>query len=148
MITFSHSLEDLKEITRQSLRDKFPLFEESHKVDASRLSSNNLWIGYRTKWGSAIEVMENTHFDLNITAGIFYGVSLFLDQIQRGNGLGWRLYETTHEVAKKLGFEFIRRSPSGGFHRSGKLIESRRDYLLRRGYIPAGENQLDFRLIT
>ncbi len=147
------TLEEIKEIARASLRTNFPLYQEEHKVDASSIPTsfiykehNNLWIGYRTRDRNILETMNSTYFDLNVIGDICYLVEIALDKNERGKGLGWRLYEITHDIAKKLGCDSVRQTPSGGFIKDRKMIQSRRDYLLKRGYVPAGEWELDWML--
>ncbi len=138
--------EEIENITRNSLRNNFPLYQEQHKVGAMFFdgSSDRLWVGYRTKWSSSREIMNSTHLDLNVMNDVFYLVSIGLDENERGKGLGWKLYETTHEIAKELGCAFVRTTPSGWSIKDGKKIQSRRDYLLKRGYVPVGERQVDW----
>lgn len=138
------SPEEIELITRRSLRDNFPLYQEEHNVDSSPLGENGLWIGYRPKGGGIFRTLGSTHFDLNVIRGIFYLVSIGLEKSQMGKGLGWKLYETTHQIAKDLGHQFVRTRPSGWFIRENKLVESRRDYLLRKGYVPGQFSELDW----
>ena len=139
------TLEEIKSITRQSLKNNFPLFREEHKIDEYPLNEGrDLWIGYRTKWNSGLDIINSTHFDLNVQDGTFYLVGINLDREERGKGLGWKLYQTSFNIAQRIGFSFVRQTPSGGFFRNGKMVESRRDYLLKKGCVPAPGTQVDW----
>ena len=138
------TIEEIKSVTRQSLENNFPLYKKEHNVEATPLNEErDLWIGYRTKLGCGLEIMNSTHFDLNVQDGIFYLVSINLDRDERGKGFGWKLYQTSFSIARNLRFPFVRQTPSGGFFQNGEMIESRRDYLLRKGCVPAPGTQVD-----
>ena len=130
-------------VTRQCLRDNFPLYQEAHKVDSSLINSINLWIGYRTIVGNPFEILETTHFDVNVMGDICFLVAISLENQFRGKGLGWKLYESVHDIAKRIGCERVRTFPSGGFFEGRRMIESREDYLLKRGYVRTNGQQVD-----
>ena len=133
--------ERLKELMIENLRIGFPLFNDSHRVDAFKLEEEKFWIGYRTNSDNV--PIDTTHFDLNIWGDVCYALYRELEKSRRGHGLGWALYESVHRFARKAGCRVVRCTPSGGVFIDGKMTESRRDYLLRRGYTTFGEHEVE-----
>lgn len=133
--------ERLRELMKNNLRERFPLFSETHRVDACPLRENAFWIGYRT--GADNLMHAATHFDLNIENDICYLLHVWLEKDSRGKGLGRSLYDSIHTFARQALCRVVRQTPSGGVFIDGKMVESRRDYLLRMGYAPLGEHELE-----
>lgn len=80
---------------------------------------------------------QGSHFDLQITHDVCYGLCLGLAPMFRGLGYGLMLYKMTEAIAKRAGCTRIVRTPSG--HTIGG--EPRANYLYRKlGYrIVCGE---------
>ncbi|MEK6847166.1 MAG: GNAT family N-acetyltransferase [Nanoarchaeota archaeon] len=132
--------ERLKELMKTALREMFPLFSESHRVDAGFLEPTKFWIRYQT---SSNLDFTSTQCDLNIWGDICYALHRQIEPSQRGKGLGWMLYEAVHSFARAAGCRVVRCTPSGGPIINGRRTESRRDYLLRRGYIPFSDVEVE-----
>lgn len=140
------SKEEAEEIMRQSLSLEFPLYHPNHPVFAwrSKEKSVELCINYDSRKGDNINRSWRTHLDLTVSHGIFYLLSIAIDEEFRGQGNGWGLYQATFSVAREMGFPFVRQTPSGGPIIDGVRTCSRRDYLLKRGCVPAQGNQVDW----
>lgn len=85
------SLEEIIRITKTSLMDKFPLFMESHMVNAQNMGSS-IWVGY-SDMDFTPKGRTGTNFDLNFFNSLCYITGIQLIQEERGRGLGWKLYE-------------------------------------------------------
>lgn len=134
-------------ITRDTLRKHFPEYNESHVIRASDIGPFKTWTGYRTIDGNAIDIMNTTHFDLNFYwPNVCYLTYIELDRSQRGKGLGSKLYESVEKIAKKLGCTRLCQTPSGTIVIDGKFIETREDYLVRRGYKKLSDGQVEKKL--
>jgi len=133
---------DLKRIellTRDALLEKFPLFRDSHLVKAQDLDGR-IWVGY-TEVDFTWSGRQGHSFDLNIFEDLVYLVGINLNEKDLGKGFGWKLYESVHEVGRKLGIKKIRTTPSGGYFVDDVMVKSRMDYLLERGYVKLGESE-------
>lgn len=133
-------LEQTRQQLRISLEEKFLLYHSSDKVDARELpTKGKLWAGYSigdfTPRGR-----ESTHFDLNLWDQTCFINFITIDETLRGIGLGWQLYEAIHLFAKRQGCKQILETPSGGVYVNGKMVETRKDYMTKKGYEPVGEN--------
>ena len=135
--------EQVEELARHRLRQIFPLFEEAHKV---QVSESGRCIGYRTAAENLGSMDGTTHFDIQLIGDICYILWVELEKDKRGRGYGWKLYETIHHFARDLKLAKVRQTPSGGFIIDGKIKETRRDYLLKRGYVPCGELEVEIAL--
>jgi GNAT superfamily N-acetyltransferase len=135
--------EQVEELMRHHPRNSFPLFDEKHKVQVSKSGS---CIGYRTTAETLGSIDGTTHFDIQIIGNICYILWLELERDKRGTGDGWKLYETVHQFARDARMKSVRQTPSGGFIHGGKMIETRREYLLKRGYAPFGELEVELAL--
>jgi len=134
-----------EKITRQSLREVFPLYEERQVVDGI-CYKGKLLIGYRARECEDFDTVRETHFDLNLVEKICYLLSLGLEERYRGMGLGYKLIQSVIDTAENLGCKRVRTQPSGNLVNvnTGEKIETVRDYLLKRKWVPAPERQLDF----
>ena len=135
--------EEVEEVLRKSLKNRFSLYEEEHKINVFVKPVEKLHVGYRTSIDEIMGKRGATFFDLEINNNICYLLYLQLDKNSLGSGIGWSLYESIHYFAGEVGCEAVRQTPSG------KTIngESRKDYLLRRWYNSFGENgEVEFRL--
>ena len=115
-------LSDVKAVIKE-----FTLYDSSHKV-LVRDISGGFWIGYRTT--ASNQTQGTTHFDVNVIRGVFFILSIELDQEHRGKGHGAALYKLLEQMARRLNCHQVQMTPSGRTP-SG---ESRESYLLRRGY--------------
>lgn len=131
----------VEELARHHLRQAFPLFQESHKVQVSK---SGRCIGYRTTAETLGKMHGTTHFDIELIGDAFYILWIELEKDKRGRGDGWRLYKTIHHFARDLNLARVRLTPSGWVFYDEKIREPRRDYLLRRGYVPCGELEVEF----
>ena len=133
-------------VLRRNLLLKLSLYEEAHAVDAREITDTKgkWWVGYSTK--DFTPLGRETCFDLNVIKNICYLLHIQLEEKFRGRGFGWNLYEAIHAFSKDVGCKIVRQTPSGGPIIDGKRTESRRDYLLRRGYVPFGEHEVELRL--
>lgn len=134
----------VEELMRHHLRQAFPLFEETHKVNVSPLNSGNICIGYRTSAETLGRLHGTTHFDIELIRDTCYILWIELEKDKRGRGDGWKLYKTIHQFARDLKFAKARQTPSGWVIYDRKRRETRREYLLRRGYVPCGELEVEF----
>ena len=77
------------------------------------------------------------HFDMNYVPKkeTAYLLNIYLPVEMRGQGYGQELYTISENIAKKLGAVYLEQTPSGFIKCTN---ESRRDYLLRRGYVSCG----------
>jgi len=80
------------------------------------------WVGFHER---------GTNLDVIIVEKTLYLCSITLDECYRGQGHGAALYKALEDIAADIGCGEIRQSP-GGLTVTG---ETRRDYLLRRGWI-------------
>lgn len=108
------------------------LYKDDHEV-STRDFDKGVWIGYKTK--KANQKTGTTHFDVNIIGEVFYVLSIGVEFPQRGKGHGSSLYEVLEAIAKDAGCQRVQMLPSGQAHNG----ESRRSYLLRRGYREIGQ---------
>jgi len=138
-------VEEINELMRKNLRDRFPLFDESHSVEARSLGGGKTWVGYSVGDFTPTGRM-GTHFDLNIDGDICYLLFIQLEKVERGKGLGWALYEAVHGFARDFGCKCVRETPSGGFNTDGRIVKPRREYLLERGYVPINELEVELLL--
>lgn len=129
-----------EELMRHCLRQTFPLFDESHKVQVDK---SGRCIGYRTSAETLGRLRGTTHFDIELVGGICYILGIELEKAKRGRGDGWRLYETVHQFARDVRMKSVRQTPSGWAIYDGKRREARRDWLLKRGYAPCGEREVE-----
>jgi ribosomal protein S18 acetylase RimI-like enzyme len=138
--------EEIEKITRRNLL-KFPLYQSSHDVYAHLYDldmPNKLSISYES-YSKGLDRVNRTHLDLHVLDDIFYLLSIGINPEFRGRGNGWSLYQSAFSIAKDLGFHFVRQTPSGGYYKDGNIVESRRNYLLRKGCIPVkNSDELDF----
>lgn len=119
------------EATMLELMQSWPLYDPSYSLFAIGLESGDWSLGYcsprpRMPWG--------TYWDANIIKGVFYLLHIQIAKKHRGNGYGNALYQILESIAWDLRCPQIRQHPSG----NTSTGESRRDYLLRRGWIGAG----------
>jgi len=127
MIEFDR--EAVSALGRKHLEDDFPLFEESHTVDARDLGEEKFWVGYRTTKGRAPR--DSTHFDINVERDICYLLWIELVREERGKNHGRALYGAVENIARDLGCDRVRQTPSG-WTPDGK---TRKDYLKNLGYV-------------
>ncbi len=117
----------LKEIAKKHLAT-WPLFDaESHHVLTRNISGGE-WLGYRTELNPLLQNV--TGFDVNVLDGVFFVLSITVDLSERGKGHGNTLYKVLEAIAKNAGCIRVQMTASGWTHTG----ESRKDYLLRRGY--------------
>ncbi|MDP4039222.1 MAG: GNAT family N-acetyltransferase [Candidatus Pacearchaeota archaeon] len=133
---------ELKAISllKRNLRVRFSLFDEGHQVDARAFDNGELWVGYSAGGFDEEGRHGGTYFDLNLRENVCYLLHIELQKKFRGRGFGWRLYQAVQEFARSMGSRVVRQFPSGGFFAGEELKESRRDYLVRRGYGLVGDN--------
>lgn len=124
------------------IRNSFELFEDSHFVNVHGLSETNLCVNYRESLQPP-RVRGKTCFDIQVTEDVCYILWIELEKSKRGRGFGWQLYESIHNFASDFGCVAVRQTPSGCDF-NGK---SRKEYLLKRGYVAFKEREVDFLLI-
>ena len=118
----------LKEAAEKHLAT-WPLYNSgNHEVSTRTLNNGGEWLGYRT--ASVNQITKYTHFDVNRIEKIFFILSIYLEQKHRGKGHGDALYKVLEAIAEEIGCSKVQMMPSG-WTSTG---ETRRDYLLRRGY--------------
>ena len=111
----------------------WPLFLHRHCIDSHQeLRPRWLYLGYHTRIPRSINNDGTTHFTINVIYGIFYLLYVEIEPTERGKGYGDQLYTLLEQVASDLGCREFRQTPSGTT-RGG---ETRRDYLLRRHWLP------------
>jgi len=124
----------LKEIAERQIRS-WPLYADRHKI-CVRDIGNGVWLGYRT---SPSNITHGTsHFDVNIIGNVFYVLSIAVAPEGRGKGHGAALYRVLEDIASEWGCRRVQMTPSG----CTSTGESRKDYLLRRGYKPYGDSEV------
>ncbi len=140
------SSEEVEEITRQSLSLEFPLYHPNHSVFVKRSQekSRELCINYDSRRSDYSNRSWRTHLDLTVSNDIFYLVSIAINEEFRGQGNGWGLYQAAFSVAREMGFQFVRQTPSGGPIVNGVRTCSRKEYLLKKGCVPAPGIQVDW----
>src|SRR3989344_9146337 len=104
------STNTLCELVKKHLR-VFPKFEEEHQVNVVQITDRKFWVGYRTK--EANLPIGTTHFDLNLIGNICYVLWIELSEQERGKGLGRQLYGIIESIAKDVGCDRVRLTPSG-----------------------------------
>jgi len=135
--------EQIRDLMLYHLRNSFSLFDKSHRVNVPKVDEGNVCVNYRTTVQSLGKLMGTTHFDIQAMDGTCYLLWIELELEKRGKGFGWQLYETVHNFARDFGCKRVRTTPSGWAF--GK--ETRREYLLKRGYAPCGEREVEFILV-
>lgn len=141
------STEDVRTVARQSLRDNFPLYQEKHTVNAVEFGVNKIRLAYRTTEDIPEKVDGSTHLDMEFwfpRVGILNSIGVRKEE--RGQGTGSRLYLAAEDIARKLGCDVLTQIPSGIIVVNGNFIETREDYLLRRGYRKTEDGQVEKRL--
>ena len=126
----------LKEISKQCL-EGWDLYKDSHKISVKEISEGKIWIGYSDNVkmpAIAGASWETTHFHVNIIDGVLYVLSIGVSEENRGKGHGDKLYQILEHIAKDAGCKKVQMTASG----RTKTGESRKDYLLRRGYKELG----------
>lgn len=134
--------EEIEELMKRNLRERFELFDESHRVNVHVVNSRNVCIGYRTTAEKAFQLRGTTHFDIQIIEDICYILHIELEKEKRGRGIGWSLYELIHNFAKDMKVRSVRQTPSGWTHKR----KTRGEYLLERGYRPFGRIEVELAL--
>lgn len=119
----------------------WPLHKGRARARFLKDSDTDLWLGYRTDECPS-QRHGTTNFDVNIINGTFYILWVNIPLAERGKGHGDQLYQLLEEAAKKLGCHRIVQMPSGWAIIDGVKGETRRDYLLRRGWQPFGKGEL------
>ena len=91
-------------------------------------------------WRGEMLSDEVEGFSLNVNnEGICYLLEIRLREENRGKGYGDALYKVLEEVARALGCHQIRQTPSGWCRTpEGLSSETRKAYLMRRGWVDAG----------
>lgn len=141
------STEEVRRIARQSLNENFPLYEGAHTVNAKVIDINKIRLEYRTTEDVPEKVKDSTHLDIEFWfPRLSFLNSIGLKEEERGKGIGSKLYITTEDISRKLGCEILSQIPTGIIIVDGKFIETREDYLLRRGYKRADDGQFEKRL--
>lgn len=133
--------EEIRELMKKSLKDCFSSFRENHKINIHVNGQNDISIGYRTAERIS-EMKDSTHFDIQVIGHSCYILHIELDKQERGRGIGWSLYDAIHCFARNIGSKRIIQNPSGWTPKG----ETRREYLLKRGYIPSGDTEVEFKL--
>jgi len=128
------------DLMKYDLINNFKLYDECHKINVPKNTSKLLLVNYRTRDLNAQLLRDTTHFDLQLGDNICYILWIEVKKSKRGNGYGWELYDTVHKFARDLGSKVVRLTPSG-WTWSG---ESRRDYLLRKGYVSFSDREIEF----
>lgn len=110
---------------------EWPLFDPARSLYALEIGGGDIALGYNNSqtWRS-----DRTYWDANIIKGRFYLLHIGVEYGQRGKGHGDALYRMLEGMAGELGCTQIRQHPSG----KTATGESRRDYLIRRGWRPDG----------
>lgn len=103
----------------------------NYKLFAVRMQNGNWSLGYSSPQRRD---PRGTYWDANIIKGAFYLLHIQIAKSLRGKGHGSALYLILETIAKDLGCTSIVQHPSG----STITGESRRDYLLRRGWQSGG----------
>lgn len=122
----------LKDIALKELAS-WALYSKDHKVEARDISGG-VWLGYRTTSANRSHWRATTHFDVNVVGEVFFVLEICVEPHQRGKGHGNTLYKILEAIAKEAGCSRVQMMPSG-WTASG---ETRKDYLLRRGYTEFG----------
>lgn len=122
-------------LAREKLRKNFPLYKVSDDVKALEIRGDKIRLVYRTTEDIPEIVKGSTHLDMEF----WFPRLCFLNSIEvreeeRGKGMGHKLYLTCEEIARSLGCERLCQIPSGVIVVNGKFVETREDYLVRRGY--------------
>jgi GNAT superfamily N-acetyltransferase len=73
--------------------------------------------------------------------GVLYLLFIQLHADFRGLGYGHQLYERIIELGRRLGCHAVRQTPSGGYKE-----QTRKDYLLRRGWLPVPRAALELEM--
>jgi len=126
----------LEEIAKIYL-ETWPLYEKTHRVSSGKFEDGKIWLSYKTLEGFpaiAGASWEKTHFDVNIIDDVFYVLGIGLTKEHRGKGHGDALYRILENIARDAGCKKIQMNPSG----KTQTGETRKDYLLRRGYKESG----------
>lgn len=108
-------------------------------IDVHVFEEGKMWIGYRTTTNNARGTTRGTTcWDVNVWGEDFYLIWIEVKAEDRGKGYGDQLYKLITEIARRMGCKRIIQNPSG----KSPQGETRRDYLLRRGWVPHGEDEL------
>lgn len=121
----------IKEIAEKHLRNWALYDAEQHEV-LVRDIDGGVWLGYRTT--SSNQFHETTRFDVNVIKDVFFVLEICIDLLHRGKGHGDALYKVLESIAKEIGCSRVQMMPSGWTVTN----ETRKDYLLRRGYLETG----------
>ena len=124
----------LKDIALKHLA-KWPLYSEDHFVE-TRDISGGVWLGYSTTNlpRTTLSRVILTHFDVNLLKRVFFVLDICVEPQYRGKGHGDALYKVLESIAAEVGCHKIQMTASGWACKGKIRIETRMDYLLRRGY--------------
>lgn len=110
------------------------MFESADCLRA-KVTEHGYWLGYASEGDfRAVPRQLGTGFDLNVIGDVCYLLDVRLDDRYRGKWYGSGLYVALRAIAGDLGCCEIRQTPSGTTFRG----ESRRAWLMRRGWDPDG----------
>lgn len=123
----------LKEIALKHLA-KWPLYSENHEVKICDISGG-VWLGYST---TPTRLPGVTCFDVNVRKGVFFVLDICVEPQHRGKGHGDALYKVLEAIAAEAGCSKVQMTASGWACKGEIRIETRMDYLLRRGYQKLG----------
>jgi len=123
--------EDAEGVMRGILK-RFPLYHAGHTITISTnedLAPGAVNLGYKTTEGNPD---GTTHFTLQFKEDedTCYIAWIEIEDLYKGTGLGAELYSIAEEMARQCACRRIVMHPSGRTFTG----ESRRDYVLRRGY--------------
>jgi GNAT superfamily N-acetyltransferase len=120
----------------QNHLSNFSLYKLEHHVHCLE-KDNVFYIGYQSdKSGNLFDRRTTTHFDVQVQDGVFYILSIQLEEKFRGKGLGFQLYSILEQMAKNFGCHTIEMTPSGWT----QTKETRADYVCRKlGYQMKGQ---------
>lgn len=110
-------------------------------------SDTDISIGYFAKADSFI-AQDATRFALNIMGKDCYLLAIEIVRAERGKGYGNQLYEILTRVAQELGCHRIIQTPSGWVVKDGVKVETRREYLERRGWLPWNKEEVHKELVN
>lgn len=124
------SEKDIEQMMRR-LMSEWPPYRPEYSLFAIELEDRGWSLGY---CAPRARIPFGTHWDANIVKNVFYLLHIQIAKKFRGQGHGDALYKIIEHIADECGCCAIRQHPSG----NTQTGETRRDYLLRRGWLPNG----------
>lgn len=119
---------------------QWPLYTHEGEVTAFHCGNDQWAIKYNwhrkmREWSAGDAY---TGFSLNYFTDrrVLYLLSIHLHEKVRGQGHGRQLYDSVIEIGRQIGAREVRQTPSGWTYTG----ERRRDYLVRHGWTPTGNN--------